>query len=295
MTDPPEQAEGQTLAASLIEAVGSGSLRASDWETFFGTYAGRLRRAAERHLRSMNRLSQEFANAAELVDDFVVAKVFDPVRGPALLGPSARGERPLEPRLLASLENYCIDLHRRRRRRATVSTDAAEPPAPTEAERTTREEIERRVGEQVGAIREVFAGSPARAPYREALLLQIRLDWARALVGLPLTSEAGGEVEVGLSHVVAMTGWTDEESGRQMNTDGHTLAHLWGQLAPGVASDPRTPVTGDRVAAILRVPRDRWDAWVSRGRRALAGHLAGRYARLFPHWRTSVPSPGDDT
>src|SRR5262249_46082414 len=149
--------------------------------------------------------------AEDVLHDFLVRRVYPPRQARMMFASSARGERPLRPRLLASIANHTADLGRSVRRRrerggsddlplSEESVSAAVPPR--------YEEVEHHLRRQMVAIRAAcpLRRRPRGAAYREALLLRQRLDVAAGL-GAALRSElSGADVVLDLSQLERLTG-----------------------------------------------------------------------------------------
>jgi len=105
-----------------------------------------------------SRLRREFsAGPNEVVQEFLVCKLFPAERARSLLGPVARGERPLRPRLLASLENHCIDLDRKGRRLPLTGGQVIDKPAAASHEPPSEEAVRKLIGLQLGLSAEHLA------------------------------------------------------------------------------------------------------------------------------------------
>ena len=120
----PETVEGQDVALLIL-----GGEPAPGWEAFRERYESQLIRQADGLLRRMPTL-RSFDQAEDLVQGFLVERVMG--RPEVMLGSTARGERPLWPRLSRSFSNYCMQLLRRLvRHPRLVSDDAIEAHAIT--------------------------------------------------------------------------------------------------------------------------------------------------------------------
>jgi hypothetical protein len=202
-----------------------------------------------------------------------------------MLGAPARGECPLRPRLAASVRNFCVDVLRSRPpvgvRAAAETLDKAE--APQDMPLPEYEEVAGAIARQLGAIR---AGLPLvqGAPYRLALLLRHRLDWAGVFDGIRLQqASGGGSVELTLAGLEGLTAWDNDEVHTRFGESLVTLGKTWELLSPRLLAADRQLSSSD-VAGALRVPRDLWNQWVSRGRRHLRQHLGTGYAEVFALW-----------
>jgi hypothetical protein len=144
------------------------------------------------------------------------------------------------------------------------------------------EEVAWTIAGQLGAIRACLPLLQG-APYRLALLLRHRLDWAGAFDGTRLRQASGGEeVELTLAILEELTTWESGELHTRFGESVLTLGKIWEALRPRLAADRQ--LCSSDVAGALRVPRDLWDQWVSRGRRRLRQHLGTGYAEVFALW-----------
>ena len=146
------------------------------------------------------------------------------------------------------------------------------------------EDVEAVVRRQVGAIRSHLRVSE-RAPYRPALLLRHRLDWAGAFDGVTLRSSGReGDVELSLAVLEQLTVWQTDEVSTRLGESRLTLATAWEELKPRLLAAADRRLSSSDVAGVLRIPRDLWDQWVSRGRRLLRQELGSAYAEMFAFW-----------
>jgi hypothetical protein len=123
------------------------------------------------------------------------------------------------------------------------------------------------------------------APYRVALLLRHRLDWSGAFDGvLLLRSEAGASVELTLGLLEGLTVWENDELRTRLGESLLTLGKAWALLRPRLLATTDRRLSSDDVAGTLRVPRDLWDQWISRGRRRLRQQLGTGYEEAFALW-----------
>ena len=205
-----------------------------------------------------------------------------------MLGTPARGECPLRPRLAASLRNFFVDVLRSRhpvrvRRESADTLDMAE--APKEMPLPDYEDVAGVIARQLGVIRARPSLLHQGAPYRLALLLRHRLDWAGVFDGVQLPqSERGGSVELTLAVLEGLTTWDTAELQTRLGESLLSLGKSWEVLRPRLLAAPDRWLSSGDVAAALRVPRDLWDQWVSRGRRHLRQHLRTRYGEVFALW-----------
>jgi hypothetical protein len=137
---------------------------------------------------------------------------------------------------------------------------------------------------QLDAIR---AGLPVQqgAPYRLALLLRHRLDWAGPFDGVRLPRADGGDgVELTLSTLERLTAWENDELQTRLGESVVPLGKAWELLRRQLLAVADRRLSSAEVAGTLRVPRDLWDQWVSRGRRRVRQQLGSEYARVFAIW-----------
>jgi hypothetical protein len=276
--------EGQALAHRLLAALDAG--RSLDWEEFHGAYRHWLTYLARLCLSRNSRLGTEFEGPEELVNAFLAEKVLPPRKARLMLGAPARGECPLRPRLAASLRNFCVDVLRSRPPdRVSEATEALEMVGSRkEMPLPDYEDVAGALVRQLGAIRECLPLQRG-APYRLALLLRHRLDWAGVFDGVDLTQADGGDtIELTLPVLERLTPWESDELQTHLGESIVTLGKSWELLTPRLlATSDRRLSSGD-VSTALRVPRDLWDQWVSRGRRRLHQHLARDFADTFAIW-----------
>jgi hypothetical protein len=123
------------------------------------------------------------------------------------------------------------------------------------------------------------------APYRLGLLLRHRLDWAGVFDGVRLSQkEAGDTVELTLEILEGLTAWEDQELRTPLGESGVSLGKSWEMLRPRLLAASDRRLSAADIAVTLRVPRDLWDQWVSRGRRRLRQHLGTEYTEVFALW-----------
>jgi hypothetical protein len=146
------------------------------------------------------------------------------------------------------------------------------------------EEVAGAVTQQLVAIRDCFPLMQG-APYRLALLLRHRLDWAGVFDGIRLHQAGGGEgIELTLGLLEGLTTWDSAELETRLGESLVTLGGTWEALRPRLLAAADRRLSSDDVAGTLRVPRDLWDQWVSRGRRRLRQHLGVGYGEVFALW-----------
>jgi hypothetical protein len=267
-----------------LEALDEG--QAPDWEAFHDVYRHWLLHVASGCLIRNGALRAEFESPDELVNAFLVEKVLPPSQARLMFGGPARGECPLRPRLAVSLRNFCVDVFRSRPsdglREVADILDQAE--ARKDMPLPEYEDVAHLIGRQLDAIRACLPLQPG-APYRPALLLRQRLDWAAVFDGVRLAQNSGtGSIELSLPNLEELTTWQDAEADTRFGESPLTLGGAWDKLRPPLlAAIDRRLSSGD-VARALSVPRDLWDQWVSRGRRRLRGSLGREYADAFALW-----------
>jgi hypothetical protein len=276
--------EGQALAHRLLEALDAG--RPPDWGAFHSTYRRWLLHVAAGCLTRISGLGADFESPEELVNAFLAEKVFSLRQARLMLGAPARGECPLRPRLATSLRNFCVDVLRSRPplgiRQPSDRLDMAE--ATQEMPLPNYEEVAGAVTQQLVAIRDSFPLMRG-APYRLALLLRHRLDWAGVFDGIRLHQASGGEdIELTLGVLEGLTTWDTAELETRLGESLVTLGGTWEVLRPRLLAAADRRLSSEDVAGTLRVPRDLWDQWVSRGRRHLRQHLGAGYAEVFALW-----------
>ena len=276
--------EGQALAHRLLEALDAE--RPPDWDAFHRTYRRWLTYVAGGCLARHSELGAEFENPDELVNAFLAEKVFPPRQARLMLGGPARGECPLRPRLAISLRNYCVDVLRSRPsvriREATDILDMAE--ARKELPLPDYEDVVDAIGRQLRAIRTCLPLQQG-APYRLTLLLRHRLDWAGAFDGIRLQQISEEDsVALTLDILEKLTAWENDELHTRLGESLVSLGKTWELLRPQLLAAADRRLTSAEVAGALRVPRDLWDQWVSRGRRRLLQYLGTGYAEVFALW-----------
>jgi hypothetical protein len=276
--------EGQALADRLLEALDAG--RPPDWDAFLSAYRFWLTHVAAGCLTRNSKFGSEFESPEELVNAFLAEKVFPPRQARLMLGAPARGECPLRPRLATSLRNFCIDVLRSRPPVGVWETadalDIAE--ARNEMPLPDYEDVASAIVRQLGAIRACLPVQQG-APYRPALLLRHRLDWAGVFDGVRLHQTSGGDsVELTLAVLEELTAWENDELQTRLGESLVTLGKTWELIRPRLLAAADRRLSSDDAAGTLRVPRDLWDQWISRGRRRLRQHLGTEYAEVFALW-----------
>jgi hypothetical protein len=184
------------------------------------------------------------------------------------------------------LRNFCVDVLRSRTpvgvRKAADTRDIAE--APREIPLPDYEEVAGAIARQLDAIRACLP-QVLGAPYRLALLLRHRLDWAGVFNGVQLQRASGEDsVELTLARLEGLTVWNTDELQTRFGESVLTLGKSWELLRPRLLAAADRQLSSSDVAGTLRVPRDLWDQWVSRGRRRLRQHLGAVYAEVFALW-----------
>lgn len=276
--------EGQALANRLLEALDAG--RIPDWNALHSTYRRWLTYVAAGCLNRNGGLRSRFENPEELLNAFFAEKILPPRQARLILGATARGECPLRPRLAVSLRNFCIDsLRARPPVRVWAATDGLEmAEARKDIVLPDYEDVADVTVRQLTAIRSCLP-LELRAPYRLAVLLRHRLDWSRVFDGAHVLQKEGGDrVELTLETLERLTIWEDQEQRTRLGESLVSLGQCWESLRPRLLATPDRRLSAADVAGTLRVPRDLWDQWVSRGRRYLRQHLGTQHAEIFALW-----------
>jgi DNA-directed RNA polymerase specialized sigma24 family protein len=284
MTTQGGEVEGQALARRLLSSLDA--RQRPDWEAFDGVYREWLLHVAAGCRSRYPALDRHFQSPQEVVQSFLAEKVYPPEQARRMLTGPANGECPLRPRLATSLRNYCVDVlrspaavHHTEPSEALEWIEAPEPdPLPDV------EDLIALIRRQLKAIRSSLPVS-AGAPYRLALLLRLRLDWAGVLNGVELPQSGGtGRVEVSLADLERYIAWESSEAETRFGESPLTLGSAWEGLRPRLLAAVERRLSSRDVAGVLRVPRDLWDQWISRGRRHLRQQLGGEYAEVFALW-----------
>jgi hypothetical protein len=156
--------------------------------------------------------------------------------------------------------------------------------APQEIQLPDYEDVAAVVKRQLSAFRS-YIPLLQGAPYRLALLLRHRLDWAQVFDGIRLQRTSGGVgLELTLTVLEELTPWDNDEVNTRVGESIGTLGKTWEMLRPRLLTVPDRRLSSSDVASALHVPRDLWDQWVSRGRRRLRQQLGGEYAQVFALW-----------
>jgi DNA-directed RNA polymerase specialized sigma24 family protein len=286
MSDAVEVVEGQAVARLVLDALDRGET--PDWNAVQLPYGEPLLRQAAARIRRRD-LGRHFS-AEDLLNDFLACRVYPPRRARALFGPSARGERPLRPRLLTSLANHCADMARAAgagRAWGECEDRLANSAAPATPTLPAFEEVAELLRRRMAAIRKAcpLRRRPHGAAYREALLLRLRLDLAGGFDGVELHASTDGRtVVLDLALLEELTAWTAEEGAMPLVEGGAPLDQLWRQVRAVVVADRNRQVTVDQLAQLIPTSRDGWNQWVSRGRRRLKSLLGSEYGELFALW-----------
>jgi DNA-directed RNA polymerase specialized sigma24 family protein len=276
----PETVEGQDIALAILEGEAD-----PGWEAFRRRYEAQLIRRAEGILRRTPTL-RSFGQAEDLVQEFLVEQVISHPQ--AMLGPVARGEKPLWPRLSRSLGNYCIQsLRHLARHPQLVHQDAIEVEDAADAgdveDRTeTRIRIDRRVDGRQDAIRRAFTDQgPGGVPLVHLLLLSERLLLAQLIETTFSETDSRPSPEVPIPELVGQVApWSEEEQTHRLPPKEISLGNVWDSL-----TRPMLRTDGDAIAQVLGVRRNTWDQWIHRARLRVLSHLGLEDCRrLFPHW-----------
>ncbi len=282
MDQVDEQIEGQSIARAIL-ASGEGA-----WARFDVQYREMIVDVSGKRARS-SKLRSEF-DCDDIVQGFYLSQLLDrPVR---IFGPVAEGRRPLTPRLLDSLKNYCNSLHRRRKRfegSSTPQADAIEDTGNISSKLDSEEaaaDLTLRFSKQLSVIRLTFA-VPSRAvvPQREVLLLSERLILAESFATSHCRNDASADELAKVQEaVIALHPWSSEEASTSIPEVNEPLSIVWELLVPEIFSVP-FGADGYSIAECLRIPRNTWDKWVQRARERVVRFAgAGKAEALFPYW-----------
>jgi hypothetical protein len=284
MTGQSGEVEGQALARRLLDSLNA--KQRPDWEAFDEVYREWLLHVAAGFRSRYPALDRHFQGPEDVLQGFLAEKVYPPEQARKMLGGPANGECPLRPRLAASLRNYCVDVLR-----SPTAVRHTQPPdtlewveAPEPEPLPDVEDVVALIRRQVNAIRASLPVSD-RVPYRLALLLRLRLDWAGVFNGMQLPQSGGvGRVELSLAGLERYIAWENAEAGARLGESSLTLASAWEELRSHLLAAVEQKLSSRDVAGVLRVPRDLWDQWISRGRRQVRQHLGSEYAEVFALW-----------
>jgi hypothetical protein len=146
------------------------------------------------------------------------------------------------------------------------------------------EDVSGLIARQLDVIRACWPLT-AGAPYRLALLLRHRLDWASVFDGLRLR-QRGSEstIELSLATLEELTAWRADEATTRLGESPLSLASAWDKLRLQLLGPAGRRLSSSDVAGAMNVPRDLWDQWVSRGRRRLRQRLGSEYGEAFALW-----------
>jgi hypothetical protein len=165
----------------------------------------------------------------------------------------------------------------------TGALETAEAPEPMEL--PDYEDVVALIARQMTAVRARLPVGQG-APYRITLLMRLRLDWAGVFDGMTLQqSEGTRSIELTLPLLESLTVWEDQETATRLGESLLTLASAWEALRPLLLAARDRRLSSIDVAAVLRVPRDLWDQWISRGRRRLRQEMRDEYDEVFALWR----------
>lgn len=276
--------EGQDLAHRLLEALAVG--RDPDWEAFHATYHRWLIYVASGCFTRHDGLASVFETPAELVNAFLAEKILPPRQAWLMFGAPACGACPLRPRLAVSLRNFYVDALRSSSpaEKRIVQREMARIEATQELSLPEYEDVAAAIAQQLAGIRSCFTLKPG-APYRVALLLRHRLDWAGAFDGVQVQrSEGVASVDLTLDVLEKLSGWEVAELDAHLGESRHSLGKAWDLLKPRLVATADRRLSADEVAGVLHVPRDLWDQWISRARRRLRQHLGEGYNKVFLLW-----------
>jgi DNA-directed RNA polymerase specialized sigma24 family protein len=276
----PDTIEGQDIALAIL-----GGAKDSGWEAFRERYEAQLIRQAEGLLRRAPTL-RSFGQAEDLFQSFLVEQVMS--RPDAMLGPTARGEKPLRPRLSRSFGNYCFQILRRHARHPKLmSEDAIEAEAATDVGDVWDPGeiwvgISQRVKERQDAIRRAFSEQePGSVPFLHFLLLSERLFLAQLIEEFFAEADPRPSLEVPIPDLVnRVAPWSDDEPSHRLPPRDIALDEVWNSL-----TKPTLRTDGDSIAKVIGVRRNTWDQWIRRARLRVISSLGLEDSRrLFPHW-----------
>ncbi len=284
MTPQSGDAQGQEIARRLLDSLEAN--QPSDWDPFHAAYQRWLLHVASVYLARHPALATHFTSPEEVVNEFLAQKVYPKESMRRMLDAPARGECPLRPRLATSLNNFCMDVLRYptpiTRSDPTRALETAEAPEPTAM--PDYDDVVALIGRQMSAVRATLPLEQG-APYRAALLLRLRLDWAGVFDGLMLQqSEDTDSIELTLPLLESLGAWESEEMGTRLGESLLSLGAAWEALRPLLLAAADRRLSASEVAAVLRVPRDLWDQWISRGRRRLKVDMGDEYDEVFALW-----------
>src|ERR1700722_12036356 len=110
MTPQSGDVQGQGIARRLLESLEANQPR--DWSSFHAAYQGWLLHVAGGCRARHSALESHFTSPEELVNEFLAQKVYSKDSMRRMLDAPARGECPLRPRLVTSLNNFWLDVLR---------------------------------------------------------------------------------------------------------------------------------------------------------------------------------------
>jgi hypothetical protein len=184
------------------------------------------------------------------------------------------------------LRNFCVDVLRSKQTggRRLAADELEEIEAREEMPLPDYEDVADALARQMSGIRDSFP-LQQRAPYRLALLLRHRLDWAGVFHSVELSqTEGGSKIELTLPILERLTAWEDGELQTRLGESLVSLGKSWDLLRPRILAVTDRRLSSDDVAGTLHVPRDSWDQWISRGRRRLRQHVGTGYDEEFALW-----------
>lgn len=282
MKENQEETEGQSIARSILAG------EANAWNEFQLSFGQKISEFAVKRSKSVG-LRSEYS-AEDIINGFMVEQLLK--QPEKMFGPVAKGQRPLTPRLLRSLTNFCNSLQRRRK--GTVHIDMSR-----EADLVDQANIDpdfyphevalltkKRIDEQQRTIRETFSvPSRIRVPQREILLLSERV-WFAEQIALSHCNEyhSTHEQDASKALVLRLYPWSKDESVTLIPMANETLSAIWEVLSPILFSPP-FGVDGSEIAERIQVPRNTWDIWVRRARQRVIAFASVQKAKdLFPAW-----------
>lgn len=282
MDKDKEVTEGQAIAKAILNG------EANAWERFQLCFDDAISGFASKRAKSFS-LQAEFSSE-DIVNGFMTEKLLS--QPEKMFGPVADGLRPLTPRLLRSLINYCNSLGRRRKRLVHSDTsikmqvDEKSYRDPDYYPHETAELMKGRIETQLRLIRETFTlSSRIQNPQLEILLLSERIQFAEQSA-LAYCHEHQTSVEWNAARVLVATlhAWTDKEAATLIPEANIPLSIVWETISR-VLFAPPFGTNGFAIAEIIQVPRNTWDMWVRRARQRLIAYAGVQKSKgLFPYW-----------
>lgn len=274
-------------AAALADPYGAGRDRLV--ETLLPVLSEHAQSSLDRDPRLRSQASPD-----DLVHEFLLQKVLPAGKFVCLLEPVAQGRKALVPRLKLSLVNFLHDQRRRQTARPAANTARAAlldyVPAPAastdEQRRTAWQQVEARVADQLGTLRQTFPPGPGNVRHGPVLRLSLRVQLAQLVAQAGLVADRQTR-----SVVEQLTPWTAREEAEQVSPGVIPLGQAWQRLCEWTGNQAQDADAG-MVAAVLGIGRALWLQWLCRARKELSRRLGLERAReLFPHV-LKVPGEG---